>query len=257
MQETRTLKSVWEYYRENRGPGAKEDLIMNCMPLVRHVVSRLAAQLPPHLDREDLLEAGIFGMVDAIERYNPREDAKFETYAVLRVRGAIIDELRSRDFVPRSLRRKAREINQARSALIAEKDAIPTTGELAAALNLDERELECALAQIDSMATVTSLYDQKGSASRSGDEGFRIVDLIADPKSASPAGSMELEEKKKQLADAIMQLPEQERIIVTLYYYEGMLLKQIGELFDITESRVSQIRSRALMLLKIKMRQMG
>ena len=257
MQETRTLKSIWEHYREHRAPDAKHDLIMSCMPLVRHVVSRLAAQLPEHLDREDLLEAGIFGMVDAIERYNPREDAKFETYAVLRVRGAIIDELRSRDFVPRSLRKKAREINQARAAFIAQNDSAPTTTELAAALNLDERELETALAQVESMATITSLYDPKCGNSSSEEDGFRIVDMIADPNSASPSKSVELEEKKRMLATAISELPEQERIVITLYYYEGMLLKQIGELFSITESRVSQIRSRALMLLKLRMRQVA
>jgi len=254
--ETRTLKSVWEYYRDSPGPEAKQELIMSCMPLVRHVVSRLAAQLPEHLDREDLLEAGIFGMIDAIERYNPREDAKFETYAVLRVRGAVLDELRSRDFVPRSLRKKARQIRQARAALIAQNDRAPSTAALAAALNLNESELEHALAEVENMATVTSLYDQKGGGTGSDEEGFRIVDLIPDPKSSSPAGSIELEEKKRMLASAISELPEQERIVITLYYYENMLLKQIGELFNITESRVSQIRSRALMLLKMKMRQM-
>jgi len=254
--ETRTLKSVWEFYRDSPGPEAKQELIMSCMPLVRHVVSRLAAQLPEHLDREDLMEAGVFGMIDAIERYNPREDAKFETYAVLRVRGAVLDELRSRDFVPRSLRRKARQIRQARAALIAENDCVPSTAALAAALNLNESELEHALTEVENMATITSLYDQKGGGTSSDEEGFRIVDLIPDPKSASPAGSMELEEKKRMLATAISELPEQERIVITLYYYENMLLKQIGELFNITESRVSQIRSRALMLLKMKMRQM-
>jgi len=254
MQETRTLKTVWEHYHEHRSPLLMEELILGCMPLVRHVVNRLAAQLPSHVDREDLMEAGIFGMVDAIERYNPREDAKFETYAVLRIRGAVIDELRSRDFVPRSLRKKAREIREARAALCAEHDAMPTTAQLAGALNLDERELEDALMKVENMATVTSLYDRKASAGE--DEGFRMVDLIADPRSNSPTGLMELEEKKKMLADAIMQLPEQERLVVTLYYFEGMLLKQIGELFNITESRVCQIRRHALILLKMKMRQL-
>ena len=122
--------------------------------------------------------------------------------------------------------------------------------------NLDERELESALAQVENMATVTSLYDHKGGESATEDGGFRIVDLIADPKSFSPSKSIELEEKKRLLAQAISELPEQERIVITLYYYEGMLLKQIGEVFNITESRVSQIRSHALMLLKVKMRQM-
>lgn len=253
MQETRTLKSVWEAYRETGGPRAKEDMIMSCMPLVRHVVNRLAAQLPPHLDREDLLEAGTYGMIDAIERYNPREDAKFETYAVLRIRGAVIDELRSRDFVPRSIRRKAREIREARAALFADKAYMPTTAELAEALSLNEDDLKNALAEVDNIASITSLYDQRGS-SGPGDS-FRMVDVIPDPRSASPSLSMELEEKKKALAEAIQDLPEQERLVITLYYYEGMLLKQIGELLGVSESRISQIRSRALMLLKLKMKQ--
>lgn len=255
MNETRTLKSVWETYRDTGGPHAKEELIMNCMPLVRHVVSRMAAQLPAHLDREELMEAGICGMIDAIERYNPRQDAKFETYAVLRIRGAVIDELRSRDFVPRSLRRKAREICQARAALLAEHDELPTAAELADELNLNEQELEAALIEVDNIASVISLYDKRGTAAEA--EDCRMVDLIADPRTTSPACTMELEEKKKQLALSIQELPEQERIVVTLYYYEGMLLKQIGELFNVSESRISQIRSRALMLLKLKMKQMS
>ena len=252
MQETRTLKSIWQAYRESGTAQSKEDLIMSCMPLVRHVANRLAAQLPPHLDREDLLEAGIYGMVDAIERYNPREDAKFETYAVLRIRGAIIDELRSRDFVPRSVRRKARQIRETRAALTADNDYTPTTSQLAEALNLNEDELNNALAEVDSIASFTSLYDQRG-----GDhsDSFRMLDVIPDPKSASPFQSMEVEEKKKALATAIQGLPDQERLVITLYYYEGMLLKQIGELLSVSESRISQVRSRALMLLKLKMKQ--
>jgi RNA polymerase sigma factor for flagellar operon FliA len=252
MQQTQTLKSIWQAYRENGGTKAKEGLIMSCMPLVRYVVNQLAAQLPPHLDREDLMEAGIYGMIDAIERYNPREDAKFETYAVLRIRGAIIDELRSRDFVPRSLRRKAREIREAKAALLAENDYIPTAAELADALHLNEEDLRNALAKVENIASVTSLYDL-GGPSDDGDR-FRMVDVIPDPRSASPSRSVEVEEKKRALAKAIQELPEQERLVITLYYYEGMLLKQIGELLGVTESRISQIRSRALMLLKLKVK---
>jgi len=253
MQDTRTLKSVWEAYRETGGQESKEQMIMSCMPLVRHVVNRLAAQLPPHLDREDLLEAGIHGMIDAIERYNPREDAKFETYAVLRIRGAIIDELRSRDFVPRSLRKKAREIREAKAALFADNDYMPSTAELAHALSLNEEDLNNALTKVENIASMMSLYDQRGTSEPS--ESFRMVDVIPDPRSASPSRPMEIEEKKRALAGAIQDLPEQERLVITLYYYEGMLLRQIGELLGVSESRVSQIRSRALMLLKLKMKQ--
>ena len=252
MQQTQTLKSIWLAYRETGGPQAKEELIMSCRPLVRHVVNRLAAQLPPHLDREDLLEAGVYGLVDAIERYNPREEAKFETYAVLRIRGAVIDELRSRDFVPRSLRKKARQIRDARAALIADKDYTPTTAELAEDLNLDEDGLNDAITEVENIASMTSLYDQRSSSDPG--ESFRMVDVIPDPRSSSPSQSMEAEEKKEALAAAIQGLPEQERLVITLYYYEGMLLKQIGELFGVSESRISQVRSRALMLLKLKMK---
>jgi RNA polymerase sigma factor for flagellar operon FliA len=251
MQQTRTLKSVWQAYRESGRREDQETLIMHCMPLVRCVVSRLACQLPPHLDRKNLMEASIYGMIDAIQRYNPREDAKFETYAVLRIRGAVIDELRSRDFVPRSLRRKAREIREAKAALMAAGDSAPTAGDLARKLDLDEDDLNDALAEVGNIANFTSLYDQK-DASSDGD-AFRMVDLIADPRSGTPDRPMEMEEKKTTLADAIQDLPDQERLVVTLYYYENMLLKEIGELLGVTESRVSQIRSRALSLLKLKM----
>ncbi|NQT21580.1 MAG: FliA/WhiG family RNA polymerase sigma factor [Planctomycetes bacterium] len=252
MQQTQTLKSIWQAYRQGGGPDAKEQLILNCMPLVRHVVNRLATQLPPHLDREDLLEAGVYGMVDAIERYNPREDAKFETYAVLRIRGAVIDELRARDFVPRSLRKKARQIREARAALIADNDYAPTAAELAEALNLNEDDVNNAIAEVESIASITSLYDQRNSSDPG--ESFRMVDVIPDPRSISPSQSIETQEKKEALATAIQSLPEQERLVITLYYYEDMLLKQIGELFGVSESRISQIRSRALMLLKLKMK---
>jgi RNA polymerase sigma factor for flagellar operon FliA len=252
MQQTQTLKSIWQAYRQGGGPDAKEELILNCMPLVRHVVNRLATQLPPHLDREDLLEAGVYGMIDAIERYNPREDAKFETYAVLRIRGAVIDELRARDFVPRSLRKKARQIREARAALIADNDYAPTAAELAEALNLNEDDLNNAIAEVESIASITSLYDQRNSSDPG--ESFRMVDVIPDPRSISPSQSIETQEEKEALATAIQSLPEQERLVITLYYYEDMLLKQIGELFGVSESRISQIRSRALMLLKLKMK---
>jgi len=252
MQQTQALKSVWQAYRDNGGAKAKEELIMSCMPLVRYVVGQLAAQLPPHLDREDLVEAGIYGMVDAIERYNPRDDAKFETYAVLRIRGAVIDELRSRDFVPRSVRHKARKIREAKAAFMAENSAPPTAAQLADALNLNEQDLENALNQVENIASVSSLYGSSTGADAG--EDFRMVDTIADPRSTNPERSIEVDEKKKSLAKAIQELPEQERLVITLYYYENMLLKQIGELLGVTESRISQIRSRALLLLKSRMK---
>jgi len=255
MQQTQTLKSVWRAYREKGGAKAKEELVMSCMPLVRYVVSQLAPQLPPHIDREDLVEAGIYGMVDAIERYNPREDAKFETYAVLRIRGAVIDELRSRDFVPRSVRRKARKIREARAALTAENNTPPTTAQLADALDLNEQDLTNALSQVENIVSVTSLYGN--APNPNGNEDYRMVDTVADPRSTDPGRAAEIKEKKKTLAKAIQQLPDQERLVITLYYYENMLLKQIGELLGVTESRVSQIRSRALLLLKAKMKQLA
>ena len=251
-EKTRPLKEIWSDYHRSGDPKIREKLIQLCMPLIRHVVGKIAEQLPPHIDREDLMEAGIFGLIDAIERYDVRDNAKFETYAMLRARGAVMDELRSRDFVPRTLRKRMRQIDGARAALMAENDAMPTTDELAKALNIDRDELEATLTEVDNIASVTSLYDRP---ERSGREGTRMLDMLVDTKSTSPASSMEVEEKKRVLSRFIQELPEQERLVITLYYYEGMLLKEIGEIFNVTESRISQVRSRALMLLKNRMKQ--
>jgi len=251
-EKKRPLKEIWRDYHTSGDPKIREKLIQLCIPLIRHVVGKIAEQLPPYIDREDLMEAGIFGLIDAIERYDVRDSAKFETYAMLRVRGAVMDELRSRDFVPRTLRRRMRQIDGARAALMAENDTIPTTDELAKALNIDRDELEATLTEVDNIASITSLYDRPERSERNG---TRMLDMLVDTRSTSPASLMEVEEKKRLLTRYIQELPEQERLVITLYYYEGMLLKEIGEIFNVTESRISQVRSRALMLLKNRMKQ--
>ena len=250
------LKNVWTEYQDTGRPEVREHIIIECMPLVKYVVGKVAASAPPHCDREELIQSGIFGLIDAIERYDPAKEVKFETYAILRIRGAVIDELRSRDWVPRSRRKMAREVETVACELEARNGAVPTTDDLAEAMGVSREEMEKTLQQV-SFVSFVSLDDARGARDADGESGnTRMADLLADTSTGEPSAKIELEEKVRSLSRAITELPEQERIIITLYYYEDMRLKDIGKLYGVSESRISQIHGRALILLKLRMEQL-
>lgn len=240
------LKDVWTEYRETGSREVRERIIIDSLPLVKYVVGKVAHAAPANCDREDLIQCGIFGLIDAIERYDPAKDVKFETYAILRIRGAVIDELRSRDWVPRSKRRMAREVDAVTCELGTRNGEAPTVDDLAEAMGVSRQQMQEMLEET-SFVTFVSLDE-----SRSPDGGSTsMADLLRDTNSGEPASQIELEENIRALSRAITELPEQERIIVTLYYYEEMRLKDIGDLYGVSESRMSQVHGRALVLLKL------
>ncbi len=248
------LTDVWTEYRETGSPEIRERIIMDCMPLVKYVVGKVAALAPLRFDREELIQSGIFGLIDAVERYDPSKDTRFETYAILRIRSAVIDELRSRDWVPRAKRKAAREIEAKTLELKSRDGRIPTVDDLAAAMGVSREEMKDILKETSFVSFVS--IDSAGDDAE-GEDGHRgLADLLRDTNGREPSARLELEEQVRALSRAITMLPEQERIVITLYYYENMRLRDIGKLFGVSESRISQIHGRALILLKLQMEQL-
>jgi RNA polymerase sigma factor for flagellar operon FliA len=243
-------QSLWLEYRRTRDKALRDRLIVTYAPLVKYVAGRLGSGLPTHVDQGDLVSYGLLGLIGAIERYDPERDIKFETYAMARIKGAIIDELRSLDWVPRSVRARAREIERAITELEARLGRAPTDEEIAAKIGISNEELEESLTDI-SRSSIAAL-DELWSVSGEGDQ-ISLLDTIEDPSGARPAEALDETETKELLADAISRLPEREKLVVTLYYYEELTLREIGEVLGVTESRVSQLHTKAVLRLKSRL----
>ena len=221
---------------------------MRYSPLVKFVAGRVSAGLPHTIDQADLVSYGMFGLIDAIEKFDPERSIKFETYAITRIKGSIIDELRSIDWVPRSVRAKARAVEQAYASLESSLGRAPTDAEVAAELQMSETELQQIFGQISYVGLVALDEVIAGGRSERG-EATTFGDTVAD-KDDGPMAAFEVEEMKQILAGAINRLGEREKIVLTLYYYESLTLAQIGEVLGVTESRVCQIHTKAVMQLR-------
>ncbi len=245
------MQGLWREYRAKGDPAIRDRLIVTYAPLVKYVAGRLGSGLPAHVDDEDLVSYGLLGLIGAIERYDPERDVKFETYAIARIRGAIIDELRALDWVPRSVRSRARDIERAIAELEAKLARVPTDEEIAAKLGLTTEELDESLSEIgrSSIAALDELWTISGT---SGDQ-VALIDTIEDPEAPDPQGSLSQTELREAIADAIARLPEREKLVVTLYYYEELTLREIGEVLGVTESRVSQLHTKAILRLKARL----
>jgi RNA polymerase sigma factor FliA len=239
--------SLWQEYRKSGDQLLRDRLILTYAPLVKFVAGRVGASLPSHVDEQDLVSYGLLGLIGAIERYDPSREIKFETFAMARIRGAIIDELRSLDWVPRSVRTRARQIERAIAVLEKELMRAPTDAEIATKLGLTGAELEESLHEI-SRSSVAAL-DELWSPSGGGDQ-IALIDTIEDESGPDPETTFEQAEVKEALAEAISILPEREKLVVTLYYYEELTLREIGEVLGVTESRVSQLHTKAILRLK-------
>jgi len=241
------MQALWQEYRKSRDQHVRDRLILTYAPLVKFVAGRVGASLPSHVDEQDLVSYGLLGLIGAIERFDPGREIKFETFAMARIRGAIIDELRSLDWVPRSVRTRARQIERAITTLERELLRAPTDEEIAKKLGVSGDELEESLHEI-SRSSVAAL-DELWSPSGSGDQ-ISLIDTIEDETGLDPEISLEQTEIKEALAEAISILPEREKLVVTLYYYEELTLREIGEVLGVTESRVSQLHTKAILRLK-------
>ncbi len=242
------LRDLWRRYKEEGDASARERLVVAYSPMVKFVAGRLGAGLPSHVDDADLISYGLMGLIGAIERFEPERGIKFETFAMTRIRGAIIDELRSLDWVPRSVRSRAREIEAAQAKLEHELQRAPTEAELAKQLGVDEDELQTSLLEIAN----SSVYalDELWTVSDSSGDQVSLLDTISDPRAEDPQESLASSEIKDRLTEAISSLPEREQLVVALYYYENLTLREIGEVLGVTESRVSQLHTKAVMRLK-------
>jgi len=245
--ETQTL---WLQYRKTGDAGIRDRLILTYAPLVKYVAGRLGSGLPAHVDEGDLVSYGLLGLIGAIERYEPDRDVKFETYAIARIKGAIIDELRAMDWVPRSVRSRAREIERAIGALEAKSGRAPTDEEIAKKVGITVEELEESLTDIarSSIAALDELWTVSGQ----GDQ-IALIDTIEDTEAPDPQSSLSQTEMKEAIADAIARLPEREKLVIALYYYENLTLREIGEVLGVTESRVSQLHTKAVLRLRSKL----
>jgi RNA polymerase sigma factor for flagellar operon FliA len=237
------LAMRWDVFKRTADGEAREKLILHYAPLVKYVASRVATGLPSSVDQHDLVSYGMFGLIDALEKFEPGRGNKFETYAIPRIKGAIIDELRAMDWVPRSVRFKARELEKAQADLEAMLKRQPSEEELADRLGMSRRELHEMVSQI-SFVSVLALDEVVGSGSDRG-ESVALIDTLAD-KGLDPTWGLESQETRGMLAAAINSLSEREKIVVTLYYFEGLTLSEIGEILGVTESRVCQIHTKAV-----------
>lgn len=239
---------LWRSYREQPTAETRERLILRYAPLVKYVAGRMAVGMPSNVDRGDLTSYGMFGLLDAIEKFDVDTGYRFQTYAVQRIRGAIVDELRSMDWVPRSVRRKAREIEKAIARLQNSLGRPPEDHELAEELELTPEQLADHLAQI-SMTSVAAL----DAALTSPDGGhLRVVDTVADDDAVLPDEHVDRMAMRELLRHALDRLTEREQQVLALYYFEGLTLAQIGDIIGVTESRVSQIHSKAILALRTR-----
>ena len=238
------LTTVWqEYFKDKSNKQVRDTLIVQYIYLIRYVVGRIKVSLPPTVSIEDVAGYGVEGLINAIERFSIQKNTRFETYALIRIRGAILDKIRAEDFLPRSVRKKIKDIKNAQEHLKQELGRMPTTAEIAKYLDMDPEKVT----QIMSEDTVmTSIYDKKGNS----DDSVEIIDTIQDTNKLNPQEQAEEKNVKQELEKALRRLPERERIIMVLYYQENMTLKEIGETINMSESRVCQLHAQAIMKLK-------
>ena len=229
----------------------REEVIIRYSPMIKYVANRIAMRLPPHIEVDDLISVGVLGLMDAITKYDSSRGAKFKTYAEFRVRGAILDELRSLDWVPRSIRQKASQVDKVVQGLQAKLRRTPEDAEVAKEMGLSLDQFHETLNETKSIP-IFSLEDL-GIAKESGDQQS-LLDCLAGKADADPQTQVRLVELKEIIAKAIDALPEKERLMVSLYYYEELTMKEIGAVLDITESRVSQIHSKAVYRLRTKLK---
>jgi RNA polymerase sigma factor FliA len=244
------IDRLWTEYKATERRDLRDRLIVRYSPLVKYVAGRVATGLPQNVEQADLVSYGIFGLIDAIEKFDLDRGFKFETYAINRIKGAILDELRSIDWVPRSVRAKARSLEKAFAKLESELHRAPSDEELAKELKMTEDQLQNTLSQISFVGLVA--LDEMLSAGGERGESVALGETIADT-SAGPVASYEVEEMRQILAEAINRLGEREKIVLTLYYYEGLTLNEIGDVLGVTESRVCQIHTKAVLQLRSKL----
>ncbi len=244
-------QKIWEEYKKTKSVELRDMIIRKYMPLAKYVAGKISIGMPPSVGFEDLVQCGLIGLYDAVEKYEPDKNVKFKTYATTRIRGAIIDELRAQDWVPRSVRQKARELEDAIRITESRLGRAATDDEVADCLNISTDEYRQAVYKV-SCTSVLSLNDMWYS----GDDNDKIsmMDSLESPSSLNPDVMTERKEINKFLAENILELSEKERTVLVLYYYEDLTLKEIGKVLNVSESRVSQLHSGAILRLRARIK---
>lgn len=238
------LTALWGAYLKDRSDKKiRDSLIVQYIYLTRYVIGRVKLSLPPSYTLEDIASYGVEGLIDAIEKFSPEKGARFETYAIMRIRGTIIDKVRAQDWLPRSARKKIKDVKQAAELLRQKLGRTPTSQEIGESLGIEKEKVDSILAED---TTIASLYDKKGTS----EESVEIIDTIEDTNSINPLEKLEEKDAKNELQRALRSLPERERMIMVLYYHENMTLKEIGEAIEVSESRVCQLHAQAIMKLR-------
>jgi RNA polymerase sigma factor for flagellar operon FliA len=236
-------------------PQLREDIVLEHTPLIRYIVNRIAVRLPSHIDLEDLHNTGVIGLMDAIEKYDPEKNCKFKTYAEFRIKGAILDQLRSLDWVPRSVRQKGRKLERAYSDMEQRLGRAANEDEVADSLGIQLDKFHELLNQVRGISLVN--LEEIRSRDADGERTGGYTDIIEDVTAENPFASVKLVEMKRVVADTISSLPQKERLVVSLYYYEDLNMKEIGNILGITESRVCQIHTKAVLRLRSRLKAMA
>ncbi len=231
---------------------SREDLVLQHAPLIKRIVSRMAARFPPGVDQEELIQAGMIGLLDAVDKFDPGKDVQFKTYAEFRIKGAILDELRSMDWVPRSVRNAATEWDEAWRSKASELGREPTDTEMSTQLGLSLSEYHEFLAKAKPIPLISF---EEFSAGLDEDESVSLLDAISDPDAKDAYDSLSMQQLQDQVALAIETLTEQEQMVLALYYNEELNLKEIGQVLGVVESRVSQIRTKSILKLRSKLKE--
>lgn len=240
------IYKAWAQYEKDRGNKAlKDKIIIQYIYLVKYVAGRLRISLPATISTEDISSYGVEGLIDAVEKFIPSKGVRFETYALLRIRGAIIDRIRSLDWIPRGTQKRYKQIQAVIADYQSRLGRNPTTDEIAKELELPKEKVETSLVEMEN-TTMVSIYDRKDSSM----EGIELIDTIQDKKIDDPLQQLENRDVKNELSRALSNLPERERMILALYYHENMTLKEIGGTLSISESRVCQLHAQAIMKLR-------
>ena len=249
LDEQKTEDELWLEFKKTKSPQLRDKFIRQYMPLVKYVAGKVSVGMPGSVDFDDLVGYGQFGLLDAINKFDPEKNVKFKTYAVTRIRGSIYDELRSIDWVPRSVRQKAKAVEQAINAVEARTGRTAEDQEIADEMGMDIREFYTTMTKI-SGTTMLSLDNNPYPGT---DDKISMIDTIESPSSINPDVSVEREAVKELVIKGINELPEKEKKVLILYYYEDLTLKEIGEVLNVTESRVSQLHTKAIIRLRAKL----
>ncbi|MGH3783187.1 MAG: FliA/WhiG family RNA polymerase sigma factor [Pseudonocardiaceae bacterium] len=244
------IVALWQAFGQHRDATLRDRLVLHYAPLVKYVAGRVGTGLPAHVDIADLVQSGVFGLWDAIERFEPERGLKFETYAMQRIRGAILDELRAQDWVPRSVRSRAREVERALERLESRLQRSATDAEVAVELGVSVTDLRELYAQLQ-LTSVIAL-DELMAVGRGGTS---IAETLPDDTAQEPGAFLDSVESRRLLAEAVSQLTDRDRVVVSLYYFENLTLAEIGRVLGVTESRVCQLHTRAVLRLRTKMQE--